>query len=80
MKFDYSVRVDHFNLTLISKDKKMKKVLALVITALISFSAIAADAPAADPKATAKPADKKAAPAADKKAMPTPSAEAPAKK
>ena len=59
----------------------MKKILALVITALISFSAIAADAPAEDPKAAAKPADKKAAPAAaDKKAMPAPAAEAPAKK
>jgi len=58
----------------------MKKLLALVITALISFTAIAADAPAADPKATAKPADKKAAPAADKKAVPAPAAEAPAKK
>ena len=55
----------------------MKKLLALVITALISFSAIAADA---DPKATAKPAEKKAAPAADKKAAPAPAAEAPAKK
>ena len=58
----------------------MKKLLALVITALISFSAIAADAPATDPKAAVKPADKKATPAADKKAMPSPAAEAPAKK
>ncbi|MEK0419505.1 MAG: hypothetical protein RIQ65_198 [Pseudomonadota bacterium] len=59
----------------------MKKLLALVITALISFSAIAADSPTADPKAAVKPADKKAAPAAtDKKAAPAPAAEAPAKK
>ena len=58
----------------------MNKILALVITALIPFTAIAADKPAADPKAAVKPADNKAAPAADKKATPAPAAEAPAKK
>ena len=45
-----------------------------------AVSQIAADAPAADPKAAAKPAEKKAAPAADKKAAPAPATEAPAKK
>ena len=65
----------------------MKKILALVITALISFTAIAADKPAAEKpigkditKPHDKPADNKAAPAKDNKAAPAPAAEAPAKK